>query len=482
MVSPHPEHGAATATGPNNNNKRRKALDKERAARRMLEALRGLVTPEDFARVVESARQQEQLEHGGDKMQSKVVDPAKRALLLMKSINSLDACLARRCVMRIQQGGSPEVLAATRRCLCKNEETGASSEACETSKTSETGKRRAESQPGCSSGSCSSSSSSTSSGAAGADRAAKVRRVSDLTSWFRACRGNCVDEVKRALADGADVGAVEGASGDTAVLVAAKLGLREMAQTCIVAAAAASAALEAKDSLMGRSALSWAVVGNHIGLADDLIKGGASLETAALDGSTPLLTSARLGRASIARLLVRKGADVEAVALNGLNALMLAASAGHTEIAILLAQKKVRLDCKDPDGCTPLMLAARAGRYETALALAEVGCGVGELDNHGFSALHFAANAGHSTTILALASSFSAGDCCKRMLDQGCAQGNTPLMLAARAGRTQSVAVLLAQGAKVGSVNKRGVDAMQLAALDGHDATVAALLKHPPSH
>ena len=68
--------------------------------------------------------------------------------------------------------------------------------------------------------------------------------------------------------------------------------------------------INAWDSEIGITALSWAALLGDTEIAKFLIEKGAEVNAKSRDGSTPLHSAAFLGNAEIAELLIQKGADV----------------------------------------------------------------------------------------------------------------------------------------------------------------------------
>jgi len=485
-------------------------LDKDRAAQKLMQNLQDLVSPQTYEYV------QACVSHSCGET------PDRYVMCVMKEINKIDRCLARRCVMRIK-AGDPQTLAATKRCICGQPENDDGCGAASSSASRDilrTGQKRGVDAMGGSwnsafstfrgaviksrkqsdfdscggvrpSGACGSS---CSSGSCGSD-------TSHLNAVTQVCTSpiasavtlstNISEDTKsedEITSNESSASAVSEpllaelkinvnkpqAHGMTPLMLAAQKGTPEAIKILIKH----GADLEIKDSMGGRTALMWAVSSNKLDAAQTLVEAGADIECVANDGSNPLLSCARGGFTSIARFLIHEGAKLDVRDSCGFTPLMFAASFGKTEIVILLAQKMPSLlDAKDRRGCTPLILAARSGRCDTALALAEVGCNVASTCEHGNNALHHAARNGHTTTLRALLSSSSASKSRNELIHARSKLGYTPLLAAAEAGRTECVSVLLEHGARVQDKNDHGLDAVQLARLEGHNETARVLLR-----
>jgi len=138
---------------------------------------------------------------------------------------------------------------------------------------------------------------------AGAD----VNLANDLgvTALGLVCKnGNPV--IAKALLDaGANANATQ-AGGETVLMTAAWTGNAEVVSRLL----AHGADPNRKDPSRGQTALMWAIDERHQDVAKVLIEKGADVRARSNGGSTPLLFAARMGDLETARLLLAKGADV----------------------------------------------------------------------------------------------------------------------------------------------------------------------------
>ncbi len=147
-----------------------------------------------------------------------------------------------------------------------------------------------------------------------------------------------------------------------------------------------------------RAPLDQAAGGGRKDIVQLLIAKGANVNTKTDEGSTPLHSAAANEHENIAELLIAKGADVNAKKKNGLTPLHLATGSGWQggyEIAKLLISKgaDVNVNSKgDMNGGPPLHNAAREGRKETIKILIANGADVHAKSNGGTTPLHAAAN------------------------------------------------------------------------------------------
>ena len=123
---------------------------------------------------------------------------------------------------------------------------------------------------------------------------------------------------------------------------------------------------------------------------------------------------------------------------------MTAARRGETALALAELQRGVRVDRLDDYGLSALMRAAAWGHDETVRALLKAGADA-NLMNGGRTALHLAAQFGRIPVIRTLVGG-------KARLDpRFSARDPTPLFAAVKAGRSDSVRVLLDLGAESAS-------------------------------
>lgn len=150
---------------------------------------------------------------------------------------------------------------------------------------------------------------------------------STANSLLRAVKASDVDQVRRLIAQGADVNATD-AAGDAPLVMAAYLGQVEITSL--------------------------------------LLEAGASL-TAVDPGmkATALHAAAYAGRTDAARLLIEYGIDVDAQGpFNGYTALHDAIWQNNVETARLIVEAGANLSLRNHDGQTPLEMAKARGRRQ----------------------------------------------------------------------------------------------------------------------
>jgi ankyrin repeat protein len=196
------------------------------------------------------------------------------------------------------------------------------------------------------------------------------------------------------IANGADVNAVMGASGQTALHWTGWHKHKEIAELLI----AAGADVNAKDD-RGSTPLDYAAYGGSKEVAELFIAEGADVKAKNKNGWIPLHSAAWEGHKEVAELLIEKGADVNARDKNGHTPLHKAAFGGHKEVAELLIAEGADVNAKHWLGQTPLHRAAEEGHKEVAELLIANGAGVNAKDNLGYIPLHGAASKGRMEVV-----------------------------------------------------------------------------------
>lgn len=136
----------------------------------------------------------------------------------------------------------------------------------------------------------------------------------------------------------------------------------------------------------------------------------------------------------------------------------------------LFARPEIRLDLTNASGESALMMAALRGDYDWTVRLLARGA---PLDKPGWSPLHYAAS-GPEPRIVGLLLERGA------RVDAESPDRTTPLMMAARYGKEESVKLLLARGADAKRTNDRNMNAADFARGSGRD-WLAAMLSRPGS-
>ena len=175
----------------------------------------------------------------------------------------------------------------------------------------------------------------------------------------------------------------------------------------------------------------------------DLLKQGADVNAAQVDGMTALHWSTYNDDLQTTELLLQAGANAKAANRYGVTPLTLACTNGNGAIVELLLKGGADPNAPLPGGETPLMTAARTGALPAVKALLSHGASVDAKDDRrAQTALIWAAAEGHAAVVKSL---IEAGADFRTRLQSGF----TPLLFAARDGRAEVVHVLLKAGADV---------------------------------
>jgi ankyrin repeat protein len=137
-----------------------------------------------------------------------------------------------------------------------------------------------------------------------------------------------------------------------------------------------------------------------------------------------------------------------------------------------LLKQKVDVNAPQPDGTTALHWAVRQDDLETADLLINAGANVKAANRFGATPLSLAATNGNAAVIEKL---LKTGEDANAVVSES---GDTILMLAARTGKPDAVAVLLNHGADVNKTNATGQTALMWAAAERNSAAVQVLIDH----
>ena len=260
---------------------------------------------------------------------------------------------------------------------------------------------------------------------------------------------------------------------------------------------------EATGGIVGDSALRFAVFAGRVDIVKALLDGGADVNKANKDGTTPLSASIHHSSAEIALILLDADANPNARNKEGWTALMYAVYTGHSEAAKVLLDAGANLDVANNKGVTALMLSAHYGRPEIAQALLDGGANPNAMDNGGETAIRTAAYKGNADIVkmlLAAGANPNAAnndgwtalidvavdnhpDIVRMLLAAGAnpnvARNNgwTVLMYTAQEGHPGIIKILLSGGANPDAMNKEGWTALNIAASKGQASVAKVLLE-----
>jgi ankyrin repeat protein len=208
----------------------------------------------------------------------------------------------------------------------------------------------------------------------------------------------------------------------------------------------------------GTTPLDWAVRGEDIETARQLIAAGANVNAVNRYGVSPLSLAAGNANGDMVEILLRAGADAKAVVKEGETVLMAAARTGNPKAVQLLIERGAAVNAReDRLGETALMWAVAENHPEAAKLLIAHGADVNAVTND----LKYTKDRFGLEGVLTI-------------LPHG---HWTPLMYAARQGSLEAAKVLVDAGA---DKNARDPDLSTpaiLAALNGHYDVAAMLVK-----
>jgi ankyrin repeat protein len=207
----------------------------------------------------------------------------------------------------------------------------------------------------------------------------------------------------------------------------------------------------------GTTALHWAVQRNDVELVTRLLKAGARVNATNQFGSTPMFEAAVTGNATLIERLLAAGADVESPNADGQTALMVAARTGQADAVRLLLKKGARVNATEQwHGQSALMWAVAQGHSEV----------VRELIAHG-------ADVNLRSTV----NNWQRQVTGEPRAVYRPAGGLTPLLFAARQGCVECVDALVSAGAGIDVADPEGITPLNMAVLNMHFDTAAALIR-----
>ena len=219
-----------------------------------------------------------------------------------------------------------------------------------------------------------------------------------------------------------------------------------------------------------------------------MIAGGANVNQAQPDGTTPLHWAVYRVDRELVDALLKKGARADVVNRYGASPLAEAVRVANVELAGMLLEAGANANVANEDGQTALMLAARTGNVAVATLLVQQGADVNRREQYREqSAVMWAAAQGHADMVAFLVSKGAdlsvrahATDWATQISSEPRVQyrptgGLTPLLYAARAGCLGCVQAMLNAGADKDRPNPDGMTPMMMA-LDNGSVDVARYL------
>eukprot|EP00435_Cladocopium_sp_Y103_P058630 s1533_g20.t1 len=208
--------------------------------------------------------------------------------------------------------------------------------------------------------------------------------------------------------------------------------------------------------LMHRAAMQ-----GHVEVMKSLLKGAKHLPSSS---TRAIHFAAKGGHIEAVDFLLRKGASLEEVSKGeGLTPLHFAASQGHAELVRHLVRRDAQLVAKDSRGLDPIHLAVHA---DSARVVREMMAWSFPEDLP-----HFAAEGGR---LRSLRSILKQKPQAAQTLDR---RGFCPLHMAAMAGHSDAIQLLVEHGASLSQPEAAGFTSLHFAAKGGHRAAVERLLQ-----
>jgi ankyrin repeat protein len=284
--------------------------------------------------------------------------------------------------------------------------------------------------------------------------------------------------IKALLKAGANANEANG-EGETPLMIVARTGNIEAAKLLL----SHGAKVNTKEEWGGQTALMWACAQKQPEMVQFLISHGANVNDHGVVRDWQRRVTAE-GRP-------------KNMNHGGFTPLLFAAREGCTECAKHLVKAKADLNLPDPDGTTPLILALMNMRFDFAAYLISAGADVNKWDFYGNTPLYVAIDMHNlprgGRPDLPSADTTSGFEVAQMLLqhganpnaqlklrpryrngvfdrggDQVLSTGATPLLLAAKVGDAESIALLLKYHAMIDLPNSEGVTPLMAAAGMGH--------------
>ncbi len=220
----------------------------------------------------------------------------------------------------------------------------------------------------------------------------------------------------------------------------------------------------------------------------EMIRAGADVNKAQLDGTSPLLWAVNRADVDVAEALLAKKANPNAGNEFGALPLLEAARLNNPRLVKMLLDAGAKVDSANPDDETALMVAIRVGNFQMADTLVDLGAKVNVVEKfHNQTPLIYAAGEGRADIVKLLLA--KGADVKPRALytdwpsqvtseprtQYRSVGGLNALMYAVRAGCYSCVEQLIAAGADINFPTPEGVTPLMLA-LDNSHNEVAKLL------
>ncbi|MEO8314167.1 MAG: ankyrin repeat domain-containing protein [Pseudomonadota bacterium] len=322
-----------------------------------------------------------------------------------------------------------------------------------------------------------------------------ARRPDGSTPLQWATFAGDIAEVKRLIANGADVRAANN-YGINAMLLAADIASTELIELLLKNGANANTA-----NPDGETALHLVARAGNVEAAKLLLKAGAKVDPRDKFGEqTPLMWAVARRQPAMVELLLSHGSDANARSAirdyqrvataesraksldrGGFTPLLYAARENCRECVEILIRHGVDLNKSDPSHVVPLVIAMINGNFDIAKRLVEAGADVNQWDTYGQAPLHVAiAGGGRSSNPLDIdfPQKATSAEITQMLIERGANpnqqvyypsavrggfRGTTPFLVAVGTGNLDLVKQLIAKGANVKLANSEGQGAIHAA-------------------
>ncbi|XP_041352044.1 transient receptor potential cation channel subfamily A member 1 homolog [Gigantopelta aegis] len=223
----------------------------------------------------------------------------------------------------------------------------------------------------------------------------------------------------------------------------------------------------------GSTCLHIAVDNGHYEVAKLCLEKRADVNVPRKHYMNPLHLAAISGDIRIVRLLVEHNARIDVLNDEQATALHKAAQFDHTEVVKYLVERGARINQRDKDNYTPLLLAATYGHVATVELLLTKGADYTVVDKDDKTVIFLAAEENKLAVLKKLLSYHQV----RRLINFSDKYGNDPLHIAAQHGFLEIVQCLLLHNADLDSKNEEEQTPLHLAARYGRTNTVREIVK-----
>jgi ankyrin repeat protein len=223
----------------------------------------------------------------------------------------------------------------------------------------------------------------------------------------------------------------------------------------------------------GTTALEWMIRIDDLETSKMLLAAGADPKKANRLGVTPIALASANGNVDILKILLDAGVDANTIDPNNEPVSWSAIRSGNVEAVRVLLDRGATVEFKDSVRQTSLMLAVRENRPDIVRLLISRGADVNAVTRVGstpnFVLPNSVAGFGHGIGIVR----GGLPDRGSRYLIPG---GMTPLLYAARDGRTEAARLLVQNGAKLETIDPNGITPLLMAITNNQVETAKFLI------